>query len=71
VTLTDFTCKITYGSGAIAGFFSKDNVLVGDLVVKSQVMNCVFSVILVPHINIHMGTVPLMLLLILLISEVH
>uniref|UniRef100_A0A0E0PH77 Aspartic proteinase n=1 Tax=Oryza rufipogon TaxID=4529 RepID=A0A0E0PH77_ORYRU len=30
------TCKITYGSGAISGFFSKDNVLVGDLVVKNQ-----------------------------------
>lgn len=32
------TCKITYGSGAISGFFSKDNVLVGDLVVKNQVI---------------------------------
>uniref|UniRef100_A0A0D9WCH7 Peptidase A1 domain-containing protein n=1 Tax=Leersia perrieri TaxID=77586 RepID=A0A0D9WCH7_9ORYZ len=30
------TCKITYGSGSISGFFSKDNVLVGDLVVKKQ-----------------------------------
>ncbi|VAH02010.1 unnamed protein product [Triticum turgidum subsp. durum] len=30
------TCKITYGSGAISGFFSNDNVLVGDLVVKNQ-----------------------------------
>ncbi|XP_066367875.1 aspartic proteinase-like [Miscanthus floridulus] len=30
------TCKITYGSGSIAGFFSYDNVLVGDLTVKSQ-----------------------------------
>ncbi|KAF0923154.1 hypothetical protein E2562_003368 [Oryza meyeriana var. granulata] len=30
------TCKITYGSGSISGFFSKDNVLVGDLVVKNQ-----------------------------------
>ncbi|XP_072960150.1 aspartic proteinase-like isoform X2 [Typha angustifolia] len=31
------SCKITYGSGAIAGFFSQDNVQVGDLVVKDQV----------------------------------
>jgi phytepsin len=31
------TCTITYGSGQIAGFFSKDNVLVGSLVVKNQV----------------------------------
>ncbi|KAM0947544.1 putative phytepsin [Dioscorea sansibarensis] len=31
------TCKITYGSGSISGYFSKDNVLVGDLVVKDQV----------------------------------
>ncbi|XP_066362964.1 aspartic proteinase-like [Miscanthus floridulus] len=30
------TCKITYGSGSIAGFFSYDDVLVGDLTVKSQ-----------------------------------
>ncbi|CAN6358470.1 unnamed protein product [Urochloa humidicola] len=30
------TCKISYGSGSIVGFFSKDNVLVGDLVVKGQ-----------------------------------
>jgi hypothetical protein len=31
------TCKIEYGSGAISGFFSNDDVLVGDLVVKNQV----------------------------------
>nr|CAB3502834.1 unnamed protein product [Digitaria exilis] len=30
------TCTITYGSGQIAGFFSEDSVLVGDLVVKNQ-----------------------------------
>jgi phytepsin len=30
------TCQISYGSGAISGFFSNDNVLVGDLVVKNQ-----------------------------------
>lgn len=30
------TCKITYGSGSIAGFFSDDDVLVGDLTVKNQ-----------------------------------
>uniref|UniRef100_A0ACD5W2F3 Uncharacterized protein n=1 Tax=Avena sativa TaxID=4498 RepID=A0ACD5W2F3_AVESA len=29
-------CKISYGSGAISGFFSNDDVLVGDLVVKNQ-----------------------------------
>jgi hypothetical protein len=46
-------------------------VLVGDLVVKSQVMKCAFTLVLVPHIDIHMRTVPLMLLLILPISEVH
>ncbi|KAJ0978735.1 hypothetical protein J5N97_014209 [Dioscorea zingiberensis] len=31
------SCKITYGSGSISGYFSQDNVLVGDLVVKDQV----------------------------------
>lgn len=30
-------CKITYGSGSISGFFSQDNVQVGDLIVKDQV----------------------------------
>ncbi|XP_047096298.1 aspartic proteinase-like [Lolium rigidum] len=30
------TCQISYGSGAISGFFSNDNVLVGELVVKNQ-----------------------------------
>ncbi|WOL18395.1 aspartic proteinase [Canna indica] len=30
-------CKISYGSGTISGFFSEDNVLVGDLVVKDQI----------------------------------
>ncbi|CAM0958249.1 unnamed protein product [Alopecurus aequalis] len=29
-------CEISYGSGAISGFFSNDDVLVGDLVVKDQ-----------------------------------
>jgi phytepsin len=28
-------CQISYGSGAISGFFSNDDVLVGDLVVKN------------------------------------
>lgn len=28
---------IQYGTGAISGFFSQDNVKVGDLVVKNQV----------------------------------
>ncbi|KAK9161878.1 hypothetical protein Syun_008219 [Stephania yunnanensis] len=31
------TCSIHYGSGSISGFFSQDNVQVGDLVVKDQV----------------------------------
>lgn len=44
------TCKITYGSGAISGFFSNDNVLVGDLVVKNQV-NYELSII-IPHVNL-------------------
>ncbi|KAK4282683.1 hypothetical protein QN277_014030 [Acacia crassicarpa] len=30
------SCKITYGSGSISGFFSQDNVKVGDVVVKDQ-----------------------------------
>ncbi|KAM6565683.1 hypothetical protein CsatA_024811 [Cannabis sativa] len=29
-------CKIPYGSGSISGFFSQDNVKVGDVVVKEQ-----------------------------------
>lgn len=31
------SCSISYGSGSIAGFFSEDSVLVGDLAVKNQV----------------------------------
>lgn len=31
------SCKISYGSGIISGFFSKDNVLVGEVVAKDQV----------------------------------
>ncbi|KAE9598177.1 hypothetical protein Lal_00004084 [Lupinus albus] len=30
------SCKISYGSGAISGFFSQDNVKVGNVVVKHQ-----------------------------------
>ncbi|XP_031248530.1 aspartic proteinase-like [Pistacia vera] len=30
-------CEINYGSGSVSGFFSQDNVEVGDLVVKDQV----------------------------------
>lgn len=30
------SCEINYGSGSISGFFSQDNVEVGDLVVKDQ-----------------------------------
>ena len=32
------SAAIQYGTGAISGFFSYDNVRVGDLVVKKQVM---------------------------------
>lgn len=32
--------EIHYGTGAISGFFSYDNVKVGDLVVKDQVVLC-------------------------------
>ncbi|KAH9733832.1 retrotransposon protein SINE subclass [Citrus sinensis] len=31
------SCEINYGSGSISGFFSQDNVEVGDVVVKDQV----------------------------------
>ncbi|CAL1393158.1 unnamed protein product [Linum trigynum] len=31
------SCEINYGSGSISGFFSQDNVELGDLVVKDQV----------------------------------
>ncbi|KAL1293920.1 hypothetical protein HN51_054593 [Arachis hypogaea] len=30
------SCKIVYGSGSISGFFSRDSVTVGDVVVKNQ-----------------------------------
>ncbi|KAE9618902.1 hypothetical protein Lal_00047844 [Lupinus albus] len=30
------SCKISYGSGAISGFFSQDNVKVGNVIVKNQ-----------------------------------
>ena len=32
------SAEIHYGTGAISGFFSQDNVKVGDLVVKDQVV---------------------------------
>ncbi|XP_058209717.1 aspartic proteinase-like [Rhododendron vialii] len=32
-------CKIRYGSGSIYGFFSQDNVRVGDVVIKDQVFS--------------------------------
>lgn len=31
------SCEIRYGSGSISGFFSQDNVKVGDLTVEDQV----------------------------------
>lgn len=31
------SCEITYGSGAISGFFSQDHIQVGDLTIKDQV----------------------------------
>lgn len=34
---TGKSAQITYGSGSISGFFSQDNVLVGNVVVKNQV----------------------------------
>ena len=34
------TCKIHYGSGSIYGFFSQDNVKVGDVIIKDQVCDC-------------------------------
>lgn len=37
VCLTGKSAAIRYGTGAISGFFSEDNVKVGDLVVKGQV----------------------------------
>ena len=36
-------CKINYGSGMILGFFSEDNIKVGDLVVQNQVGAFSFS----------------------------
>jgi len=30
-------CKIPYGQGSIFGFFSQDNVQVGDIIIKDQV----------------------------------
>lgn len=38
-------CAIRYGSGSISGFFSEDDVKVGDLVVKDQVGFFVFLLI--------------------------
>ena len=38
------SCEITYGSGSISGFFSQDNVKVGDVVVKDQVSTSQFEV---------------------------
>ena len=37
------SADIHYGTGAISGFFSEDNVKVGDLVVKNQVILISFS----------------------------
>lgn len=39
------SCSIAYGSGSISGFFSEDNVAVGDIVVQDQVgslSSCLF-----------------------------
>ncbi|KAK8914081.1 Aspartic proteinase [Platanthera zijinensis] len=36
-TINGKSCKITYGTGSISGFFSQDHVQVGDLLVKDQV----------------------------------
>lgn len=37
VPLSGDKCKISYGFGSIVGFFSQDNIQVGDLIVKDQV----------------------------------
>lgn len=37
------SCKIAYGSGAISGFFSQDNVKLGDVVVKDVVSVSLFT----------------------------
>jgi hypothetical protein len=39
------SCEINYGSGSISGFFSEDNVEVGDLVVKDQVGFSLFNLL--------------------------
>ena len=39
---TGTSAAIRYGTGAISGFFSEDNVAVGDLVVKHQASNINF-----------------------------
>lgn len=36
--------SIQYGSGAISGFFSNDNIQVGDIVVKNQVIVRMFFI---------------------------
>lgn len=42
VNIAGKSADIHYGSGAISGFFSQDNVKVGDLVVKKQVLGSAF-----------------------------
>lgn len=42
MNITGKSADIHYGSGAISGFFSEDNVKVGDLVVKKQVLVSAF-----------------------------
>jgi hypothetical protein len=35
-------CEIPYDDGYIYGFFSQDNVKVGDIIIKDQVSICLF-----------------------------
>jgi hypothetical protein len=42
VHYTGVPCEIPYEDGYIYGFFSQDNVKVGDIIIKDQVSICLF-----------------------------